>query len=213
MKLLNLYAGELGGDRKKFKDVEVTAVENNEDILNIYSNLFPSDGTWLGDAHLFLKENYKEYDFIWSSPPCQSHSRMMKATRHDVAKYPDLKLYEEIIFLKHFFKGLWVVENVIPYYKPLIGPSIIIDRHCFWSNFKITQFNYPKKSNLINTTTVKGAEELKKWLGKEYEGNLYIKGSHHPTQALRNCVHPDLGLHILNCALNIENVTQQTIFI
>lgn len=31
-----------------------------------------------------------------------------------------MKLYEEILLLKHNFKGKYVVENVIPYYEPLI---------------------------------------------------------------------------------------------
>jgi thiol-disulfide isomerase/thioredoxin len=35
-------------------------------------------------------------------------------------KYPDMRLYQEIIFLNHWFKGKWVVENVKSYYKPLI---------------------------------------------------------------------------------------------
>ena len=34
--------------------------------------------------------------------------------------FPDMKLYEEIIFLEHNFKGKYVVENVIPFYEPLI---------------------------------------------------------------------------------------------
>jgi DNA (cytosine-5)-methyltransferase 1 len=48
---------------------------------------------------------------------CQSHSKMMRATRHTINTYPDLRLYEEILLLKYFFKGNWVVENVAPYYK------------------------------------------------------------------------------------------------
>ncbi len=73
MKILNLYAG-IGGNRKLWKDIEVTAVENDKKILNIYKNNFPKDLIILDDAHKFLLEHYKEYDFIWSSPPCQSHS-------------------------------------------------------------------------------------------------------------------------------------------
>lgn len=36
----------------------------------------------------------------------------------------------------------------------------------------------------------------------DFENKIYIDGNHCPAQILRNCVHPDLGLHILNCALN-----------
>lgn len=125
----------------------------------------------------------------------------MKATRHDVRKYPDMKLYEEILFLQHFFKGRWVVENVKPYYQPLVVPDTIMGRHCFWSNFQISQISVPSPKGFINTGTVHGAEVLKNWLGIHYEGNIYYKKNHCPCQVLRNCVHPDVGLHILNEAL------------
>ena len=48
-----------------------------------------------------------------------------------------MKLYEEIIFLKYWYKGKWVVENVKSYYEPLIKPYTC-GRHCFWSNFVIS---------------------------------------------------------------------------
>lgn len=200
MKVLNLYAG-IGGNRKLWKDVEVTAVEMEQDIAEVYKSGNPNDNVIIGDAHSFLKDHYDEYDFTWDSPPCQKHSMMMKATRHKVADYPDMNLYAEIIFLTHFSKGKWVVENVKPYYEPLIKPTAIIGRHYFWSNFKISQFEYPKPKGFITTGTVKETEYLKKWLGINYEGNIYYKDNHCPGQVLRNCVHPDLGLHIFNCSI------------
>lgn len=211
MKVLNLYSG-LGGNRKLWQDVEVTAVENNYEIFHTYKKLYPQDTIFRDDAHSYLKDHFKEFDFIWSSPPCQKHSRMMKATRHDVADYPDMNLYAEIIFLTHFYKGLWVVENVKPYYEPLIKPAAIIGRHYFWSNFKILPFKTNSFKNFIQDDTVKGTQRLKDWLGIQYEGNIYYGKNHSPAQVLRNCVHPDLGLHILNCALNKENVTQLGLF-
>ncbi|WP_441001293.1 DNA cytosine methyltransferase [Fodinibius sp. SL11] len=104
MKVLNLYAG-LGGNRKLWEDVDVTAVEINEDIGKVYQDNFPNDTLIIADAHEYLLEHYDEFDFIWSSPPCQSHSKMNIATRHDLRRYPDMKLYEEIIFLEHKFDG------------------------------------------------------------------------------------------------------------
>ena len=110
MKILNLYAG-IGGNRKLWGDEhDVTAIEINQEIANIYKYNFPNDNVIITDAHYYLLEHYNEFDFIWSSPPCQSHSKMMRATRHTINKYPDLKLYEEILLLKYFFKGNWVVE-------------------------------------------------------------------------------------------------------
>jgi len=52
--------------------------------------------------------------------------------------YPDMRLYQEIIFLQHYFKGKWVIENVISYYEPLIKP-VRIQRHYFWANFPIPE--------------------------------------------------------------------------
>jgi len=196
MKILNLYSG-LGGNRKKWENVDVTAVESSKKIADIYINQFPEDQVIIGDAHDYLLKNYDKFDFIWSSPPCQSHSRMMKATRHNIRKYPDMNLYQEIIFLQHFFKRKWIVENVKPYYDPLIKPTSINGRHFIWSNFNIPELHIPSPKNFINSTNSKGAEALKEWLGINYEGNVYYEGNHCPAQVLRNCVHPDLGLHIL----------------
>lgn len=197
MKVLNLYAG-LGGNRKNWQGVEVTAVEMEQEIADVYKKLFPNDTVIVGDAHQYLLDHSDEFDMVWASPPCQSHSRMMKATRHKLRKYPDMKLYQEIIFLKHFFKGKWVVENVKPYYEPLIKPTAILGRHYFWSNFEILQFDVPSPKGFITSGTVKETESLKEWLGIHYEGNIYYKNNHCPGQVLRNCVHPDLGLHVFN---------------
>jgi len=136
MKVLNTYPG-VGGNRKDWENVEVTAVENHPQIAEIYQELYPNDKVIVGDAHDYLLNHYKEFDFVWGSPPCPSHSKMMKFTRHDVVKYPDMRLYQEILLLKHFFKGKWVIENVEPYYEPLI-PAKKVGRHLFWSNFPIS---------------------------------------------------------------------------
>ena len=78
MKILNLYAG-IGGNRKLWNDVksdiEVTAVEYDQAIAQAYKDRFPNDIVIVGDALKYLLEHYKEFDFIWVSPPCQTHSR------------------------------------------------------------------------------------------------------------------------------------------
>lgn len=198
MKILNLYAG-LGGNRKNWKGVKVTAVESNPEIAAIYQRLNPDDEVIIGDAHAYLLANHHKYDFVWSSPPCQSHSRMMKATRHDVRKYPDMKLYEEIIFLQNFFKGQWIVENVVPYYKPLIDAQKI-GRHLFWSNYLILAEDVKRPSGFINKSNKEGKRALQDWLGIHFEETIYYDGNHCPAQILRNCVHPDLGEQVYNCA-------------
>jgi len=190
MKILNLYAG-IGGNRKLWGDGhEITAVELDLAITSIYRKLFPKDKVIIADAHEFLLKHFKEFDFIWSSPPCSSHSDIRRMGV-DIGRikpiYPDMKLYEEIIFLNHFFKGKWVVENVIPYYKPLIKPQIV-SRHCFWSNFIISKISLPPGK-------IKHQETQPKYGFDLTEIKIDRK-----RVILRNLVNPKLGLHILKCA-------------
>ena len=121
MKILNLYAC-LGGNRYKWnevkEDIEVTAVELDPELARMYQERFPNDEVIVADAHQYLLDHYKEYDFIWSSPPCPSHSRARywKSSNYETnvdAVYPNMNLYQEILFLDHYFKGKYVVENVI----------------------------------------------------------------------------------------------------
>ncbi|MCT4238522.1 DNA cytosine methyltransferase [Elizabethkingia anophelis] len=201
MKILNLCAG-VGGNAKKWEVHDVTAVENEEKIAAIYQKVNPEHTVIVADAYEYLKKHYNEFDFVWISPPCQKHSRMMKATRHKVADYPDFKLYEVIIFLKHFFKGKWVVENVVPYYTPLITPTAKIGRHLFWSNFEIQAEEVKQPKGFITKANLQGKKEMMDWLGIHFDEVVYYKKNHCPVQILRNCVHPDLGKQILECALN-----------
>lgn len=205
-KVLNLYAG-LGGNRKFWDNCEVTAVEMEEDIAEVYKKLYPNDNVIISDAHKYLLDHADEYDFIWSSPPCQTHSKMMKATRHKKNRYTDMSLYQEILFLTHFYKGNWLVENVKPYYEPLIKPTKILGRHYLWSSFKIGDFDMPNIKGFITKGTVSETEQLKEWLGIKYEGNIYYKNNHCPGQVLRNCVHPDFGKFIFDCLINSKKET------
>lgn len=197
MKILNLYAG-IGGNRKLWSDEhEITSVEFNPKVAEQYAELYPNDTLVVGDAHEYLLDHYREFDFIWSSPPCQTHSKTNYFTNEirKRSKYPDMKLYQEIIFLTQFCKGKFCVENVVSYYDPLIKPQKI-GRHYLWANFKITPIEQPK--NDIGTM---------------------IKG--HPNRAdlkpltERNAVNHELGLHILNTALGIikgNDVKQTELF-
>ena len=199
MKILNLYSG-LGGNRKLWENVEITSVESSTEIAYIYKQLYPEDTIIIGDAHQYLLENFQEFDFIWSSPPCQSHSKMIRSGKNRKPRYPDMRLYEEILFLKYNFKGSWVVENVKPYYEAFLEPTEV-GRHLFWSNFSINCKEKPWPSNAINLTTTEGSKTLKEWLGIHYEGNVYYDNNHCPAQVLRNCVHPEVGQQVLLNAL------------
>lgn len=211
MRVLNLYAG-IGGNADLWGG-DITHVEKTEKIANVIKERKPGENVIIADAHEYLEKNYSDYDFIWSSRPCQSHTRLMKFTRHKVAKFPDMKLYEEIIFLQHFFKGLWVVENVIPYYQPLIKPTIKIGRHLFWSNFPIAPMEEIKPpKNFTKLATLEGKKVMMDWLGIHFEKNIYYEKNHCPVQVLRNAVHPKLGLHILNCAMGVKGTNQVDLF-
>ena len=200
---MNLYAG-LGGNRLKWQDCTVTAVEYDPEIAQVYQQQHPDDNVIVGDAHQYLLDHYHEFDFIWSSPPCQSHSRMIRSGRNRKPRYPDMELYEEILFLKHNFTGLWVVENVKPYYTPLIEP-VYIGRHAFWSNFTWLPVEEPKPPmDFINDQNLSAKQKLMDWLGIHYDKNIYYEGNHCPTQVLRNCVHPLIGEHIYNAARRVN---------
>ena len=202
MKVLNLYAG-IGGNRKLWQDVEVTAVELNPDIAKIYQEFFPQDNVIIGDAHQYLLEHFKEFDFIWSSPPCQSHSvcnHFLKG--QGIFRYPDMKLWQEIIFLKHFFKGKYVIENVKSYYEPLFNPQVI-GRHYFWANFKISDIKIDYQIGTMNRNASKEVQRkaiIREAQIPEFLALHDLKDFKLPNkrQVLRNCVLPKIGLHILN---------------
>ena len=196
-KTLNMYAG-LGGNRKKWTNCQVTAVEMDPKIAAIYKRLYPDDIVIVGDAHQYLLDHHEEFDRVWASPPCPTHSKMALFTRHKLNRYPDMSLYQEIIFLKYFFKGYWVVENVVPFYAPLIESNRKVGRHLFWSNFEFEADEIKQPKNFINGCTVSAKKKLQDWLGIHYEENIYSGKNHCPAQILRNCVHPDLGLQIFD---------------
>lgn len=199
MKILNLYAG-IGGNRKLWGDEhDITSVEIDGDIAAAYKKFFPGDMVIVGDAHEFLLDNYMDYDFIWSSPPCPSHSKartMAVFTGQNKAIYPDMTLYQEIILLERFHKkgGGYVVENVKPYYKPLI-PALERDRHLFWSNFYIPEINNETAKHELSISK----QEL--LLGFDLSGFDFDK-----RKVLRNCVMPNVGKQILDSYLRQQPV-------
>jgi DNA (cytosine-5)-methyltransferase 1 len=182
--------------------VDVVAVELDPKIAAVYEKLYPNDSMFVEDAHKLLPEVYDQFDFIWSSPPCQSHSRMARANSRTAPKYPEMDLYQQIIFLKTYFKGGWIVENVKPYYAPLIPPTKVIGRHYFWANFDFEAEDIARPDNFINNGTLKGREALQDWLDIHFEEKLYYGTNHCPAQVLRNCVHPIIGKQIFDCWKN-----------
>jgi len=192
VKILNLYAG-IGGNRALWGDEhEVTAVEIEPYIAEAYRQMFPNDTVLEMNAHEYLLDHCNEFDLVWSSPPCPTHSKMNMALQGwGIKRYPDMTLYQEILYLRHFFKGKWVVENVQSYYDPLIVPQLI-DRHYFWSNFYIPRTDTGRGYNVTNAT---------KEQHSEHYGIELPPGTKNQRKLLRNAVDPKLGLHILNASL------------
>ena len=205
MKILNLYAG-IGGNRKLWGvEHDITAVELNPDIADVYKQLYPNDTVVVGDAHQYLLDHYSEFDFIWSSPPCPTHSRARYALgfhgKGFDAVYPDMRLYQEILLLKHYFKGKWCVENVQAFYKPLVEP-FSLGRHWYWSNFTIEKIKVGYTG--ISATTTKSGKKLYVKtvveLQEQHGIDLTSFNVRNKRLLLRNCVEPEVGLHILEQA-------------
>ena len=200
MKILNLYAG-IGGNRKLWGDKhEITAVEIDPKIAEIYQDFFPNDTVIVGDAHEYLRCHFREFDFIWASPPCPTHSRLQLASipQNRGVNYPDMTLYQEIIWLQHFFKGKWVIENVTPYYTPLIQPSFKIGRHLFWSSDFIFTSQFISNFSQMKNDSKMMSEQYGFDLTK-YQGKTEIR------KVLRNCVVPEIGKYIF------ENLTREEV--
>jgi DNA (cytosine-5)-methyltransferase 1 len=210
MKILNLYAG-IGGNRKLWEGHEITAVELNPSIAAIYQDFFPNDTMVVGDAHQYLLDHFKEFDFIWSSPPCPTHSRA-RYWGYSATKpvYIDMKLYQEIILLKTHYNGVWVVENTKPYYEPLIEAKAI-GRHLFWSSFYLAGID--ANDGDPTSATNGNLEELFGFDLSQYEVKTdKYKGSRAKLELLRNCVSPETGLHILNMATGAIPPIQEGLF-
>lgn len=214
VRVLNLYAC-LGGNRLLWENCEVTAVELDPEAARLYQERFPNDKVIVADAHQYLLDHYKEFDFIWSSPPCPSHSRARywNSSNYDTtteAIYPDMKLYQEILFLQHYYKtGKWVVENVIPYYEPLI-PAIKRGRHLYWTNFKLPNDLGDRRFAISSAKQeLKGLCEFHKYDFTKYKGEQPM------LKMARNLVDFEAGKTIFNTALGIlerSNIKQNSLF-
>lgn len=222
MKILNLYAC-LGGNRFKWDEVaeengfkiQVTAIELDPELARLYKERFPNDIVIVADAHQYLLDHYKEFDFIWSSPPCPSHSRARywNSSNYETnteAIYPDMKLYQEILFLEHYYRsGKYVIENVIPYYDPLIVPKKR-GRHLYWTNFNLP--NNLKDRRFSISQTKNELQELCKF--HKIDLTSY-KGDQSKVKIGRNLVDYEAGRTIFETVIGItkkQNEKQTSIF-
>jgi DNA (cytosine-5)-methyltransferase 1 len=221
IRILNLYAG-IGGNARHWRKVAkenglniiIDHVEINQDLCKELERLFPYDNVFNQDAHKYLEflalENHLDkYDIIWSSPPCQTHSRMKRinSKKYHKSSYIDPSLYQQIILLKYNFNGIYFVENVKPYYG-VIFDGIEIGRHVIWSNIDVNDIGFRYNKKLFDLSI----EELQKEYGIKLSKNIYLEypKGHDPKQVYRNAVHPTLGELIFRRAINRN--TQATLF-
>jgi DNA (cytosine-5)-methyltransferase 1 len=198
IRVLNLYAC-LGGNRLKWTNCEVTAIELDPELARLYQERFPNDKVIVTDAHQYLLDHYKEFDYIWSSPPCPDNSRArfwksMNESTNVKPVYADLRLYQEYILLDNYFDGKFTIENVIPYYEPLI-PGQKRGRHIYWTNYKLP--------NNINERTFQfGCTDEVNKLCEFHDYNFYqYKGEQRIDKIARNLVDYEAGLTVFQCAV------------
>lgn len=194
---------------------KITAVESDEDIAAIYQAQFPGDEMVVGDALEFVEKHLTEFDFIWASPPCQTHSVLNIPTHAQTNRLPhipdDKSLYGLIRWLKKWIdpNQLFIVENVKDYLGYLIQPNSMLARHPVWSNFPI-----PKKHfNRLKDMDHKSWKQLCEWHKidqKLIPKTLSWEKNHDKRRTiLRNCVDYKIGKYILDCAVKPK---QRTLF-
>ena len=196
LKVLILYAG-IGGNRKDLGDeFDITAVELDENIAEVYADFYPNDTVVIGDAMAYLLEHFKKFDIIWLSPECPTHSDIRRVGVHGgihAPVFPNMDLYQIIIFLTHFYQGRWIVENVKPYYEYLIQPTVVLGRHPFWTNFDVPNVDFDDKRN---HNKIHGGSTVYDVSLKEY-GQIGDK-----RKVLRNMVNPQIGKYLVELAVN-----------
>ena len=110
-----------------------------------------------------------------------------------------MKLYEEIIFLEYHFKGKYVVENVNPYYEPMLNPKKR-KRHHYWTNFILpANLSDRNDTSLVQASSIKALSEF-----HDYDFSKY-KAEQRRLKIARNLVDYKAGKTILETALGIIN--------
>jgi len=109
LRILDLFCG-VGGVVRGFHkylqeqgvEYEYYAVDTDRRILIAHELLNPNSITVCRDAYGFTDEELKGYDFIWASPPCETHSHLNFYNWNDPKKFkePDMRLYELILRLQ-----------------------------------------------------------------------------------------------------------------
>lgn len=206
MRVLNAYAG-IGGNRHLWPaEWDVTAVELDERVAAEYARRYPSDTVLVEDAHAFVLEHAHEFDAVWTSPPCPTHSRLAKvnASRYGKKLEPDPRLMAEVAHLSSIDVA-YVVENVHTYYRPAILPDLVTDRHYYWMS-RPPLMLAPIERTIIGTW--EGYSTSADDLADAY-GLPRLERSSVPNRvrAMRNAVVPVEGLQVAMSAFALEHVS------
>ncbi len=144
-KALFLFAG-LGGYAYPFyesNNYDITFIEYLPELCVPLQNKYPNTKVICEDAIKYLERNYKDFDFIFASPPCVANSRinlLFSEKRNQYKRLPSLLPLEIKIFLDTNFSGKYIIENTIPYYtvyKEIYKDYSIVGRHLILANFTI----------------------------------------------------------------------------
>ena len=120
-----------------------------------------------------------------------------------------MRLYQEIIFLDNYFKGKYCVENVVPFYEPLVAAKKR-GRHLYWTNFNLPNELSTRKGNFME-----GENEVQKWCKFHKIDLSSYKGEQRKDKIARNLVDFEAGLTIFNTARGIikrSNVRSPSLF-
>ena len=215
MRILNLFAG-IGGNRALWgSDHEITAIEYDPEIAGIYQKRFPDDTVHVTDAYSYFEDNFMEFDFIWASPSCLTHTNINRVllgyaysgrTTARMFRMPDFRLWSLIAFLQNLVRAEFVVENVKPYYKPFISPTFELGRHYYWASRYIQPVSRDGRADVGKMDKMVTIEELCDihHIDIEMFGEMNREKIH---KLLRNCVKPLDGKAILDAMLSGRHQT------
>lgn len=185
-KILDLFCCE-GGAAKGYADAgfEVIGVDINPKFAKRYPFEF-----YAADALDFAVNNYKEFDAIHASPPCQAYSVTKNGhnKEHPMLIEPTRKVLQQI--------GLpYVIENVVgaPLINPITlcgrmfnleaidddGTPLVMDRHrLFESNINIEQPNHEVHKRNVQVAGSYGGARRDKIEARTVRKGGYVPSKH-----------------------------------